>query len=109
MYTFQEKGSIATVSTAVVVALRTLEKFSARLLEELVDGDRSVNIVQSGSIVIINQVVNLNTTNPENEMIKLPLKTGQEYSVSLSLPLDVATYLSKDDRRLPVSNACRYL
>ena len=110
VYTFQEEGSIATEPTAVVATLRTLEKFATLLLEDLLTNeDRSVNIVQSGSIVIINQVVNLNTTKPGNEMIKLPLKTGQNYSVSLSIPLDAATDLSTKDMNLFVSNECRRL
>ena len=92
-----------------MVALRTLEKFSVRLLEDLlVDEDRNVSIVQSGSIIIINQVVNLNTMNPTNEMIKLPIKTGEDYSVSLTLPLDVATDLSTDERKLSVSDEYKY-
>ena len=100
----QEESSIATVPTAVRVALRILEKFSARLLEDLLaDEDRSVSIVQSESIVIVNQVVYLNATDPENEIIELPLKTGLKYSVSLSLPLDVAKDLSMNDR-FAVSN-----
>ena len=101
---FQEEGSVATVPIAAVVALRTLEKFSTRLLEDLLaDEDTSVSTVQSGSISIINQVINLNTTDTEIEMIMLPLKTGEKYSVSLSLPLDVARDLSTDDGRLAVS------
>ena len=100
----QEEGSIATVPTAVGVALRTLEKFSERLLEDLLlDEDRSLNTVQSESIIIVNQVVDLNTTDPKNEIIELPLKTGRKYSVSLSLPLDVAKDLSMNDERLAVS------
>ena len=99
----QEEGSIATVPTAVGVALRTLEKFSERLLEDLLlDKDRRLNTVQSESIIIVNQVVDLNTTDPKNEIIELPLKTGRKYSVSLSLPLDVAKDLSMDDGRLAV-------
>ena len=70
------------------MALRTLENFSARLLEDLLlDEDRRLNTVQSESIVIVNQVVDLNPTDPENEIIELPLKTGRKYSVSLYLYL----------------------
>ena len=103
---FQEEGSVATVSNALVIALRTLEKFSTRLSAELLamEGE-NVNTVESGTISIIVQVIDVKSRIEDSEvkLVNLPVATGIKYPVNVAIPLEVALTLSTSEGRLAVS------
>lgn len=84
--------------------MRTLEKFSTKLLEGLLNNEGAgVDTIQSESILIITQVVVLPNTSSGVETVNLPVPTGELYPVTLSLPLEVAALLATNGR-LAVSN-----
>ncbi|KAI6650378.1 hypothetical protein LOD99_5815 [Oopsacas minuta] len=100
-----EAGSLATVSNAEVIALRTLEKFSIRLLEDLLSGEKNVSTVESEFISIINQVIDVSSGDSE-EMFNLPLAVG-DYPVSATIPFDVAQDLALNGK-LAISTSIVY-
>ena len=94
------------MSTAVSVALRTLETFSSRLNEELfATPGTSSRTVESETITIVVQVVETN----ESNSLMLPIQSDKpvDYPVSLLIPSMVAKSLSASDNRLAVSKIVR--
>ena len=71
-------------------------------MEEILESG-GVAKVKSGSILIITQVVFLSNIS-SGDTVSLPVATGEEYPVTLSLPLEVAAFLATSDGKLAVSN-----
>ncbi|KAI6661354.1 hypothetical protein LOD99_10021 [Oopsacas minuta] len=103
-----EAGSVSTASTATVIALVTLEKLATRLSEQLLEnpGD-GVITVKSENLLVISQVVDLTNSTDSEEIIDLPVTTGDDNPVSLKLPIDVAQELAINGR-LAISTSIVY-